>query len=255
MMVPPTKRATWSQITCATDQLQFVARPHRGAAAACNHGIRLARGKFIAIQGSDDEWFPQKLERGINALEHASAKTAVFYSDMMRVHANGEFFHAHAPEVRRGQLLNDATLDFSVVGIGSNSAIMKRSCLDEVGLFDENLRRFIDLELFLRLLAKFDFVQAKESLVRWHLAEGMTTDTKARVHARHYLLRKYRALFRNNRPALAGQYIQLALAYAAHHNTAQTYRFALQALLICPQDARVRTAASEILRGRSRSDA
>jgi len=228
--------------------VQLITQPHRGAAAACNHGIRHARGKYIAFQGSDDEWLPEKLERALSAHTSGDARTGVFYSDMLRVLPDGQTFIAHAPRVERGSLIDDETLDFSVVGIGSNSTVIRRECFERIGLFDENLPRFIDLDLFLRLLREFDFVYTPEPLVKWHMAQGMTTDSAARVRARLYLRRKYRELFRGNRARLAGQYLQLARAFACNQQRAQTYRYVLQALFLSPRNEMVRAAAQEILR-------
>ena len=40
-----------------------------GAALARNHGIRQAKGKYLAFLDSDDVWHPQKLEKQVNFME------------------------------------------------------------------------------------------------------------------------------------------------------------------------------------------
>lgn len=63
-------------------QLELVTQPRRGAAAARNRGIELARGRYIAFLDSDDEWKPGKLERQIGFMEETG--TLFSYGDYLR---------------------------------------------------------------------------------------------------------------------------------------------------------------------------
>ena len=70
------------QLQSEFDHLVVANQDHQGAAAARNHGIRLARGRYIAFLDSDDEWLPGKLARQI---EFMQANNALFsYGDYLR---------------------------------------------------------------------------------------------------------------------------------------------------------------------------
>lgn len=64
---------------------------------------------------------------------------------MLRVEKDGSSSYFLAPDVQRGILISEDTLDYQVLCIGIQSAVIRRECFDKTGLFDESLLRFIDL--------------------------------------------------------------------------------------------------------------
>ena len=143
-------------------QIRLVSTLTPGCAAARNTGISISRGRYIAFQDSDDEWSRNKLEIAVDKLKNAIASVGVFYSDMLRIEEDGTTIYFEAPDVRRGILIDELTLDYQVFRIGIQSAVIKRECFDVAGLFDESLPRYIDLELFIRLSDHFEFIHHKE---------------------------------------------------------------------------------------------
>src|SRR5262249_49948693 len=49
------------------DRIRYVRRPHRGRAVARNTAVELAEGELIAFCDSDDRWYPDRLERQLDA--------------------------------------------------------------------------------------------------------------------------------------------------------------------------------------------
>src|SRR5690242_6106612 len=50
-------------VTHYGERLRYVRQANGGTAAACNHGLSLAQGEFMAFQAADDVWHPEKLAR------------------------------------------------------------------------------------------------------------------------------------------------------------------------------------------------
>jgi glycosyltransferase involved in cell wall biosynthesis len=200
------------------EKVRLISQLVPGCSAARNIGVCVSRGRYVAFQDSDDEWVPDKLEKAVEALEDSGPEVGVFYSDMIRIEEDGRQSYWHSPDVERGVLINERILDFQVACIGIQSAVIKRDCFSKVGLFDERLPRFIDLELFIRLADQFDFIHCREPLVWYYGGSGISTDSRAQVIARTYLIEKYHERLEVNPYYLPGQHLQLRIAIQHEEN-------------------------------------
>ncbi len=220
---------------------------NRGQTRRLNDGLRLARADLIAFQDSDDEWLPDKLEKAVAVLIGAADEVGVFYSDMTRVHDDGSLRAWKSPDVVHGVLVSETTLDYQHVGIGIQSAVIRRTCLARSGLFDEALPRFIDLDLFIRLSDLFGFHHSEEALVRYYAGGEISRDTGALVKARRHLIAKYRQRLRAHRHHLAHQYLLLAQALRWSGSRYRSRALAMAALVTSPTDPRIRRKATDVL--------
>lgn len=73
----------------ADPRVRYVFQPNCGVSRARNHGIRLARGEFIALLDSDDIWEPWKLELQIAVMNHLP-HVGMVWTDMAAVDPSGE---------------------------------------------------------------------------------------------------------------------------------------------------------------------
>ena len=79
-------------------RIKYISLEHNtGAGAARNVGIRIAKGKFLAFQDSDDEWMPSKLVKQMSAFERGSVRLGIVYSDMLRILGDGTTTYFAAP--------------------------------------------------------------------------------------------------------------------------------------------------------------
>ena len=119
-------------------------KKNKGAAATRNTGIKAARGKYIAFQDSDDEWLPEKLEKQMKVFENAPAKVGVVYTDMWRIMRNKRKYYFSSPMITpEDGIIYKQALDYKVMNIGIQTALIKREVFEKVGMFDEKFPRFI----------------------------------------------------------------------------------------------------------------
>jgi glycosyltransferase involved in cell wall biosynthesis len=193
-----------------------------GPGAARNVGIRMARGKFLAFQDSDDEWLPSKLAKQMAAFTQGSARLGMVYSDMQRVEADGTATYFAAPGLRPSRLIDPATRFYQAHNLGIQSTVIKREVMEKAGCFNEELPAFEDMELLIRLSKWGDFQHLREPLVKYHNTQGISQDLHARWVSRKLMLRLYyRELLTQNPVFLINEVRWL---YAIRHEAARVGR-------------------------------
>ncbi len=129
---------------------------NRGLPAARNKGIKAARGKYIAYLDDDDLFYPDHLETLVNFLE--STEYQVAYTDAHRTYQemrNGKYVTIkkevpYSFEFDYERILRENFIPVLCV-------MHRRSCLDNVGLFDETLQSLEDWDLWMRMSRIFQF--------------------------------------------------------------------------------------------------
>lgn len=125
-----------------------------GAAAARNHGIRQAGGRYAAFLDDDDAYLPRFLERTAEALRTPAEPVDFTWCGVRRIFA-GKHGGAVVRD-RRGDAFvgGREALAFAKEFAASHGFVARRKILLDVEGFDESLRVSEDVDLLLRLLAR-----------------------------------------------------------------------------------------------------
>jgi len=219
----------------------------RGGSAARNTGIREAKGKYIAFQDSDDEWLPGKLEKQMKVFEGLPAEVGIIYSDMWRI-SGGEKMYWHSPVInpKDGTIYSQALDRFLATGkgIGIQSAIVKRECFNTVGMFDESFRRFIDLDLFIRLSKYYYFYHINEPLVNYYnTGKGISTNDRALIEAYELILKKYSFDIVKSKRTFAKYHYLVGNTLCQNDKIAQGRAYLLQSVKLYPLNIKYLLAA------------
>jgi len=206
----------------------------RGAAAARNTGIKAASADFIAFQDSDDEWLPEKLEAQMKVFEDTPPEVGIVYTDMWKI-KGGERKYWHSPVIKpEDGTVYEQALD-RVMGIGIQTAVIKRECFHKAGVFDEKFPRFIDLELFIRLSKYYYFYHINLPLVNYYdIGEGISNNDEALITAYELIFKKYSYGIVKNKKSLAKELCIIGDSLCKRGKLNQGRNFLLKAVKLYP---------------------
>ena len=179
-----------------------------GPASPRNHGIRLAKGKYIAFCDDDDLWMPNKLDLQISALED-NLDHGVCFSKMVRFDSEGEW----AVASEEGSLDFDSLLVNNTAPI--SSVVVRADLFSKIGGFSEShlVGPAEDYEFLLRAASVTKFYFIDEYLIRYWSGQNRTTQTKPSVIAslKYFrdIIRCYRLAWQKTRYPLRKLFIPI----------------------------------------------
>jgi glycosyltransferase involved in cell wall biosynthesis len=156
------------------DRVRYIKKANGGPSGARNLGITEAKGEFIAFQDADDIWLPEKAALQVEHFRQ-NPHFGVVFTGSVRFNENGLL----DSNIRKGYtvptgMVFDRLLTEHFVAMPS--VMVRRSCLDEVGLFEETLIGNEDFNLYLRLARKYAFGFVNQVLVRIRIHKNNLSD-------------------------------------------------------------------------------
>jgi glycosyltransferase involved in cell wall biosynthesis len=159
---------------------------NQGACAAMNDAIRRARGQYIAVLNSDDQFLPGKLSRQVAFLEQNPEVGAVFGWPTFIDEHGAPFADAthkdhavfHQPNRTRQQWLRHF-FDHGNA-LCHPTAMLRREVYDTVGLYDPRLAQVPDLDQWIRVCMRYDIHVLPEPLTAFRIRDKLQNASAAR---------------------------------------------------------------------------
>ncbi len=151
-------------------QIQILKGEHSGPGATRNHAIRSAKADWLAFLDADDEWLPHKLERVEQFIElHPTINFFNHWTIWQRLNGLSQLEQNGTQLMQAKSFLKQL---FCYNGIATSASVVKRSLVEDAGYFDASFPIAQDLELWLRIGKKMQFMTIPEVLGYYHEVKG-----------------------------------------------------------------------------------
>ena len=166
------------------NRVKYIHQENRGVAAARNAGVQASRGEYIALQDADNVLISDAVGRHVEFMDshpgvgftHGQFYTMDECGRPLRKRPRGpaNTFIRNGREEIRHLILGDRTIGLFF--------LIRRACLDQVGLFRIGLLMSEDWDIWIRLAKRYDVghVSGPIAWVRFH-QDSMTASSKVNV--------------------------------------------------------------------------
>jgi len=169
-------------------RVQYLPQKNLGQPKAKNAGINACKGKYIGFCDGDDIWEPNKLSIQIPKLE-ADPTIGVVYSTVTQIDATGMVVNDEGHVGYSGKI-TDELLIHNFIPFGT--AVVRKRCLEQCGIFDENLPMGIDWDLWLRISLHWSFLFIPQPTYRYRVWPGqMSKNHRGRYKNAVAILEKF----------------------------------------------------------------
>ncbi|MEO1669290.1 MAG: glycosyltransferase family A protein [Cyanobacteria bacterium J06631_2] len=147
----------------ADPRVRLISQANMGLSGACNTGVANAKGEYVAFLDADDLWEKTKLAQQVKILDQ-QPEISIVSTWVTYMNEAGESTGRIVQPTAEGYIWRQM---IEVNQIECGSVIMiRRSCFDQVGLFDTNLKSFVqDWDMWLRLALQYQFKVIAQPLV------------------------------------------------------------------------------------------
>ncbi len=154
--------------------IRYIYQERSERSRARNEGFRYSKGDYVAFLDSDDLWLPMKIEKQVQVL-NGNSDIGLVYTEVQYIDINGRPYIGDIcwDKPVRPALYEDLMTHNVITGTTS-SVMVRRTCLDKVGLFDESMNTCEDLDLYRRIARYHNFHKIELTLTKFRIHAGNT---------------------------------------------------------------------------------
>ena len=173
-------------------KMLVISQSNAGLPAARNAAIRASDSPLIGILDSDDMWLPCRISRSLTAFENRP-EVGLSYGLIQRIDEESVPFYVFPGNLKHAEGKIAPAIFMRQVEFPCPSVTIRRSCLDEVGMFDETMRATEDRDLWFRIALRYDVAFIPEVIASYRTyATSMSADMNRMLQAQLKFIAKHR---------------------------------------------------------------
>lgn len=157
-----------------------------GSCKAFNKGLVISKGSFIVDLAADDILLPERITKGVDALEQSNSLYGVTFSDAEWMDESGGHLYWHSTRfphntIPEGNIYKDLIERFFIC---SPTVMFTREVADHLKGYDETLS-YEDFDFWIRSSRQFLYCYIPEVLVKKRVVRKSLSDNQFKFFSRH----------------------------------------------------------------------
>lgn len=145
-------------------KINYIRRVNGGTAAARNTGIVNSTGEYIAFLDHDDIWLPDKIALQVDALDCNPSCGMTYCNYQILDEQTGILIDPYSESGGGGMFEKFLYRNYITT---ASQIMVRRSCFEKVGIFDESLEIVDDYDFYLRLSRHYEINYDHRVLAHW----------------------------------------------------------------------------------------
>ncbi len=205
---------------------------NKGANAARNTGLSIAKGSFVAFLDDDDEWYTNKLSMQYEAISQ-NERYAIAYSGFLRV-TEEKKIPCYPIRLSSKDSCIEKILENNYIGPTSFSLI-RTEAIKAAGGFDEKIKICQEYELWIRILQKYDSICVNELLGNYYYSSDSTFKiTDKFINGCNVLLKKHSELYKKYPKSWSNKLLNMFTFSCKRHRWKDAFHYKMKAFMSDP---------------------
>jgi len=172
-------------------RIKYIKQENRGLPAARNTAIRASTAEFLALLDADDVWLPCRLSESVKVLTDRH-QAGMAYGLIQGIDPEDRLGSTWVGNLKDAEGRIAPHIYMRKVELPCPTITFRRSCIDEVGLFDETMRATEDRDLWLRIALRYEVAFVPTLMAYYRVSpNSMSGDPKRMLQAQLRFIEKH----------------------------------------------------------------